>query len=34
MKKPDLTLVLFIVLAVAVLILVTFPLWGSHQGLH
>jgi hypothetical protein len=34
MKKPDLTLVLLILLALAVLILVTFPLWDSYHGPH
>lgn len=34
MKKPDGTLVLLRLLAMAVLVLVTFPLWDSYHGPH
>jgi hypothetical protein len=34
LKKPDFSLVLLIIVALAFLFLMTFELWVSHEGVH
>ena len=34
LKKPDLTLVLLMIVGLVILFLVTFEFWFSHRGVH
>jgi len=34
LKKPDLSLVLVIIVALTLLFMITFELWLSHEGVH
>ena len=34
LKKPDLSLVLVIIIALTLFFMITFELWLSHEGVH